>query len=97
MSSPTTAATNNLGLAGVGKLDDTGDSTRVRMRASNIIVIVLHRDPLEGVDSVDCSLEEISTNFFNHVSQYSIQSLFGINADDVNDNLLSICTYDHLR
>lgn len=89
-----------VGLAGVSKLDDTGDSTRIRLRTSNIIVVISHRDPLPGLSARvenDSTLEEMSSTFFQHVNQYAIQSLFGLNGDDVRENLLHICAFDHLR
>jgi len=93
----------SIGLAGIGKLDESSESTRIRMRASNIIMILLHRNPLENIsssgrrDGGDCSLEEMAETFFNHVSQYSIQSLFGLNGEHIRENLMTICGFDHLR
>ena len=98
MTSPVGSSANaNVGLAGIGKLDDSGDSTRIRIRASNIIIIILHRNPLDVDNTADENLGEMSSIFFNHVNQYSIQSLFGLNGEGVRENLIEICNYDHLR
>ena len=91
----------NIGLAGVGNLDDS-DVTFVKLRASNIILILLHRDPMiSKVESENHHQEycmtEMSEIFFSQINEYSIQSLFGVNGDHIQESLLSICTYDHIR
>ena len=89
---------SNVGLAGISKLDDSGESTRIRIRASNVIIIILHRDPLDVDNTADGgNLSEMATTFFNHVNQYSIQSLFGLNGEEVRESLINICNCDHLR
>ena len=65
-------------------------------------MILLHRDPLiSKIESErkpqEYCLEEMSENFFAHINQYSIQSLFGLNGEGIRENLLTICAYDHLR
>lgn len=120
MTSPSGSA--GVGLAGIGKIDDTTDSMKVRLRASNVIMVLLHRDPFlattaAGVVAADVSsggrggynqqmrggrdrdycMEEMSKTFFDQVNQYSIQSLFGMNGEDIRENLLHLCNYDHIR
>ena len=96
------ASSTGVGFAGVSKLDDGTDSSRLRIRASNVIMVLLHRDPFFSNTAGNNSekeycLEDMSCNFFNHVNQYSIQSLFGMNGEDIRENLVRLCTYDHLR
>ena len=90
-----------MGLAGVSSLDDSIDVTSFKLRISNIIVLLLHRDPLgsniQAEQTHEMSLEELNAHFFRNVNQHSKQNLFGINEKDVREKLVSICCYDHLR
>ena len=91
----------NIGLAGVGNLDDS-DVTYLKLRANNVIVFLLHRDPVEtttdgrhGAEYSD--MIEMSETFFSQIGEFSIQTLFGVNGDHLQENLLGVCTHDHIR
>ena len=90
-----------MGLAGISSLDDSLDVTSLKLRISNIIVLLLHGDPLGSSKQEeqihDMRLEELNAHFFRNVDQHSKQNLFGINEEDVREKLVSICCYDHLR
>ena len=91
----------NVGLAGISSLDDSLDVTSFKLRISNIIILLLHRDPLASSKQEEqiheMRLEELNAHFFRNVDQHSKQNLFGINEEDVREKLVSSCCYDHLR
>lgn len=95
--------TNSIGLAGVGNLDDS-DMTYLKLRANNVIVFLLHRDPVDtattprnGHEAENSDITEMSETFFSQIGEYSIQTLFGVNGDHLQENLLSVCAHDHIR
>lgn len=92
----------NVGLAGISTLDDSMDTTHVKLRSSNIVFILLHRDPLISKHEVSDSsmeycLEEMSSLFFSHMEKFTMHSLFGLSGEDFRDSLLTTCCYDHIR
>lgn len=78
------------------------DTTHVKLRSSNIVFILLHRDPLISKHEVSDSsmeycLEEMSSLFFSHMEKFTMHSLFGLSGEDFRDSLLTTCCYDHIR
>ncbi|XP_047132306.1 autophagy-related protein 2 homolog B isoform X1 [Hydra vulgaris] len=91
-------SSSNVGLAGISLLDDSVDVTHIKLRSNNIIFILLHQDPLTYPQHGGSnSLTEMVDKFFSQVQQYSMQSLFGLNAEQIRESLLTICCSDHLR
>ncbi|XP_065067241.1 autophagy-related protein 2 homolog B-like [Rhopilema esculentum] len=93
----------NAGLVGISSLDDTSDLTNLKLRSSNIIIILLHQDPIDTCkklvkeNSAEHSLLELSEDFFEGIAPFSIQNLFSEAGEDARKELASLCAYDHVR
>ena len=93
----------NTGLVGISSLDDSTDMTNLKLRSNNIIIILLHQDPLDAPkktekDSIaENSLAEISDEFFEGIGRFSLQNLFGESGEETRKELASFCSYDHVR
>ena len=93
--------TNDIGLANISSLDESSDNTHLKIRSSTIIMFLLYRDPLLSNTSNQSirktTLQEISDHFFDSVGQFSIQNLFGLNADEIQNSMSDLCSCDHIR
>lgn len=87
------------GLVGISSLDDSCDLTNLKLRSNNIIIILLHQDPIDSSKKLanDHSLADISDVFFEGIAPFSSQNLFGDNGEDARKELASFCSYDHIR
>ena len=96
---PSSRSNASAGLVGISTLDDTCDLTNLKLRSNNIIIILLHQDPIDGPKKfgADHSLTEISDDFFEGIAPFSTQNLFGESGDDARKDLASFCSYDHIR
>ena len=96
---------SNSGLVGISALDDPSDLTHIKLRSSNIIIVLLHQEPLDTpkiekdsrIISSEHSLTEISDDFFKGIGRFSMQNLFGDDGEDTRRELSSYCCYDHIR
>eukprot|EP00794_Sanderia_malayensis_P020264 gene20264-22250_t len=95
----------NSGLGGLSTLDDPSDLTCITFRSSNIIIILLHQEPLNTsklekssrIISSEHTLTEISEEFFKGIGTFSMQHLFGDTGQDTRNQLAAYCPHDHLR
>ena len=86
-------------MIGITTLDDTCDLTNFKIRSNNIILVLLHQDPIDTAKKVgtDHSLTEISDDFFEGIAPFSTQNLFGESGEDARKDLALFCSYDHIR
>lgn len=85
---------------GISSLDDSCDLTNLKLRSSNIIIVLLHQDPIDTskrITTADHSLAELSSDFFDGIAPFSTQNLFGECGEDARKELTSFCSYDHIR